>query len=100
MKLCQNFSNGLMVKVFMEMASTQVYQRSSALYGFNGILGWENGHPTLDAACGYIETDSTKGKDPRGRWKSSPCEEQKNYVCGKKYNAQPDCPLGMFIETL
>ena len=73
-----------------------------SIHGDGVYSGWENGHPTLDASCGYIETQmATKGKgDSRqGRWKSAPCEEQKNYVCGKTYHAVPDCPLGLFTKT-
>ena len=29
----------------------------------------------------------------QGRWRASKCEEQRNYICGKKYTAVEDCPL-------
>ena len=45
---------------------------------------WANGFPTdpdLNQNCVHFHTASSRGYTP-GKWKTTDCLEQKNYICG------------------
>ena len=65
-----------------------------SVHGDGIYAGWANDHPKEDMGCAYVSTPTLKGDRDKGlRWRSTMCEEQKNYVCGKKFVAGEDCPI-------